>query len=153
MKHLKKTIIVFIVALTACGGLTDNRADLVKQALSERVSKESEGAMSLSSFKKTNAVEQEFAGMKAYVVEFEAVIKIEKECWKAGNGISGYFDNYRVRLTAPQGGWDSYDMGNPKHFAAGEEITFKGEGTLVKKENGWEVDKGSVHVQDGAFKR
>lgn len=152
MKLLVQTSILLLILLSSCG-LTDNRTDMVKQKLSEQITSQSEGAISLASFTKTNAIEQDLGGMKAYTVEFDAVLKIEKECWKAGNAFSGYFDNYVVRLTEPRGGWDSYDMGVPKHFAAGDQIAFKGKGILIKKENGWEVDEGSIHLQDGVFKR
>ena len=128
--------------------LPDNRPDLVKQKLSNKITQESKGAVTLVSFTKTNGMEQSATGIQAYELEFNANIRFEKECLKGGNAFEGYFQNFRVIFHEPKG-WEAYEMSNPVKFKKDQNVQLTGKATLVKKDNGWEVE--NLKIKSGIF--
>jgi hypothetical protein len=113
---------------------TDERAAFAQKDFQEAVSK-SNGAIKVDWFKKTNGYEQNAAGMEFYILEWDASVTIQKECWKVANPIFGNWQNFYV-LSKPS---DPMSYNKPLHFTPGTTILLSGEYTLQKKENGWEV--------------
>jgi hypothetical protein len=112
----------------------DERTALAQSNFEQAVSK-SNGAIKLDWFKKTNGYEQNAGGMELYVLEWDASVTIQKECWKVANPIFGNWLNFYV-LSSPS---DPMSYNKPLHFTAGTTILLSGEYTLQKTENGWRV--------------
>ena len=104
--------------------------------LKKRIVEESQGAISLVSFTKTNGLKKEIYGVVYYTMEYSVVIRFERECWKAGNGFVGWFSDFRV-LNAEPTGWDAWMAGDTKHFVAGDQVSLDGKLDFEKAEKGW----------------
>lgn len=113
---------------------TDERAAITQKDFQEAVSK-SNGAIKLDWFKKTNGYEQNAAGMEFYVLEWDASLTVQKECWKVANPIFGNWQNFYVLST----GRDPMSYNKPAHFTPGTKLLLSGQYTLQNTENGWRV--------------
>jgi hypothetical protein len=123
------------VALASCQLLGDERVAVTKTFLERRVTNESGGAFTLTSFNKINGTEQDLGGMKAYELEFTCAVTAEKDCWKVGS-----FSAYSSHPTYDQ-------VTNPyeaQQIKKGTRVPFRGKATLVKKDNGWSVEEMSL---------
>jgi hypothetical protein len=145
MKNLIFPIVItFLVIMTNSCRLTDDRESKVREFLSERITSESQGALKLETFTKTNGYEQDGMGMKMYVLGWQADILTQKEIWKGGNPLEGYWQSFGVMSKKP-GFWDSYIAGgSTKHFGIDAKIRLTGESNLMKTEQGWRVEGLSV---------
>jgi hypothetical protein len=115
----------------------DDRAQAVNAVLEQAVISQSRGALTLSSFRKTNGYEQEVT--KMYVLEWQAEIVFQQEGYKMGNFFVGYWQDFRVLQQQP-GTLDSIGM-SPKHFNKGARIRLAGDSTFRKTEQGWRLER------------
>ncbi len=106
-----------------------------KNLLESMIRNQSNGAISLESFDK---VDGKIVNINVYQLFFTATIIINEEIWKPGNAVEGWFHNFTVLKSQPQG-WDSYLAGDPKNYKKGQRIKIKGKSTLEKREKGWTV--------------
>ena len=114
----------------------DDREQTVNAVLRQAVISQSRGALTLSSFQKTNGYEQEVT--KMYVLEWQAEILFEQEGYKMGNGFVGYWQDFRILQQRP-GTLDSIGM-SPIHFNKGARIRLTGDSTFRKTEQGWRLE-------------
>lgn len=112
----------------------------VNAGLRYRVVAESDGALSLASFRKTNGYEK---GFGLYVIEWQGEVIFEQAGYKPGNAIVGYWENFRVLQQQP-GSLDSVVMGKTIHFNKGERVRLTGDAVLRKTEQGWRLEGLSV---------
>ncbi|MDX6527964.1 MAG: hypothetical protein QOH41_254 [Blastocatellia bacterium] len=115
----------------------DDREQTVNAVLRQAVMAQSRGALSLSSFQKTNGYEQDVT--KMYVLEWQAEILFEQAGYKAGNAFVGYWQDFRVLQQQP-GTLDSLVVGNTIHFNKGARIRLTGDSTFRKTEQGWRLE-------------
>jgi hypothetical protein len=110
--------------------------------LRQKVTSESGGNLSLTGFRKTNGYEQ---GYGIYVIEWQAEILFQQECWKPGDIFEGYWQNFSVLERQPQG-LESVivGVGTAKHYDKGTTIRLTGNATLRKTEQGWRIEGFSV---------
>ena len=131
--------ILSLVLINSCG-LTDNRESKVHDYLQQRVTSESQAALRLDNFKKINGYDQNIAGMKRYIIEWQADISTQQEIWKSGNFLAGYWSDFGVMHKQP-GSMDELMMASSsKHFNAGTKIRLTGDCYLQKTEQGWRVE-------------
>ena len=116
---------------------TDDREQTVNAVLRQAVIAQSRGALSVSSFQKTNGYEQDVT--KMYVLEWQAEIVFEQAGYKAGNAFVGYWQDFRVLQQQP-GTLDSLVVGNTIHFNKGTRIRLTGDSTFRKTEQGWRLE-------------
>lgn len=115
----------------------DDREQTVHAVLRQAVMAQSRGALSLSSFQKTNGYEQEVT--KMYVLEWQAEILFQQEGHKMGNGFVGYWQDFRILQQQP-GTLESIGM-SPRHFNKGARIRLTGDSTFRKTEQGWRLER------------
>lgn len=143
-------LLVLAVSLISCASLTsDERQDLVKQKLTDKLQRESKGVLTLESFTMTNGTEWEQFGVKAYKMDFTAVITPTSFCIVPGDAFAGYFRTFHVVLKEPTDGWGRTELANAKRVSAGQKIQLTGTTTLVKRDNGWEA--GEVEIKGYTF--
>jgi len=131
-------------AISNACSLADHRPAKVRDYLTARVTSESGGALALHAFTKTNGYQQELMGMKMYVLEWQVEIEFQREAWKAGNALVGYWDNFGLTLEKP-GFWQSFGMASaPKLFEKGTRVRLGGQSTLLKTDQGWRVESSDV---------
>jgi hypothetical protein len=116
---------------------SDDRVPIVNAVLRQAVISQSGGALSLSSFEKTNGYEQDVT--KMYVLEWQAEILFQQEGYKAGDAIIGYWQNFRVLQQQPSA-LDSLIVGNTIHFNKGARVRLTGDSVLRKTEQGWRIE-------------
>jgi hypothetical protein len=106
-----------------------------------RVVAESDGALSLASFRKTNGYEK---GFGLYVIEWQAEVMFEQAGYKPGNTIIGYWQDFRVLEQQPRGLDAAIGGGNTIHFNKGQQVRLTGDSVLRKTEQGWRLEGLSV---------
>ncbi|MBS1683225.1 MAG: hypothetical protein JSS76_00615 [Bacteroidetes bacterium] len=129
--------LVFLLLLQSC---KDSRPDVLVKYVKERVNNESEGAFDVSGIGNINGVEQNIGGSIKYEIDFTMTLVPHRTCWKNGNAFQGYWDDFTVADKIPDG-WEGRNWANAKQLTAGSFIQLKGKATMVKKSNGWEVEK------------
>lgn len=145
---MKKSILTIFIGLilsliSSCGTKVDNELK-VHDYLEQKVNSESQGSIKLNNLTKTNGYDQEVMGMKMYILEWSADVLVQREIWKAGNNIEGYWQNFSVTFEKP-GFWDAYASVNiPMHLGVGALIHLTGESKLHKTEQGWIVKELSI---------
>jgi len=112
----------------------------VNAGLRYRVVAESDSALSLASFHKTNGYEK---GFGLYVIEWQAEVMFEQAGYKPGNAIIGYWQDFRVLQQQP-GTLDSLVVGDTIHFNKGARVRLTGDSVLRKTEQGWRLEGLSV---------
>lgn len=117
--------------------LADDREQTVNAVLRQAIISQSRGALTLSSFQKTNGYEQEVT--KMYVLEWQAEIVFQQAGYKAGNAFIGYWQNFQVLQQQPNA-LDSLVVGNTIHFNKGARIRLTGNSTFRKTEQGWRLE-------------
>ena len=148
------TVIFFLTLLSSCSGL-DGRVKQAKDELASRIKTESNGAIELIEFQKTdggdnNAKILDFnAPSKEYTFDFSATIKYQKDCYKSVNPALHDWE-YSSFFTLPQKpeGWESFLDGNPIKYRKGDVVELDGQATFVKNENKWllkQVEVQSAH--------
>jgi hypothetical protein len=122
---------------------TDEKVAVAQKDFERRVGK-SNGAIKIDRFAKTNGYDQDFMGMKLYVLEWETTVSVQKEIWKNFNIVEGHWSDFGVLTKKP-----SYDpfSAAPTHFGAGATIRLTGKYTLQKKDNGWEATEYKVSTE------
>lgn len=134
-------IAIVLAVCFSCSALgADERESKARKYLLERVAAESQGAFKLLSVTKTNGYEGE---QRLYVLEWEARLSVEKEVWKPGDAIGGYWNNFGVLLREPAG-LDTLLAGAAKHLERGSRITLTGNCAMRKTDNGWRVESFEV---------
>jgi hypothetical protein len=116
----------------------------VSAALKYRVTVESNGALSVASFRKTNGYD---SGNGLYVVEWQAEVLFEQEGYKAGNAIIGYWEDFRVLRQQPSN-LDAIVVGNTIHFDKGVRVRLTGDSALRKTEQGWRSERLTVKTAE-----
>lgn len=114
---------------------------VVSAYLRSRVTSESEGALSLSSFRKTNGYEKDYG---TYVIEWQGEISVLRDLWKGDNftlGL-GYFQNFFVRPDTER----LYGQ-EPLNFFKGARIALTGDSLLRKTEKGWRLEKLKIKTE------
>ncbi len=114
----------------------DEREQSVNAIVRQAVISQSRGALSLSSFQKTNGYEDQLT--KMYILEWQAEIVFQQEGYKMGNSFEGYWKDFRVLQQQP-GPLESIGM-NPLHFNKGARIRLSGDSTFRKTEQGWRLE-------------
>lgn len=113
----------------------------VNAGLRLRVVAESDGALSLAIFRKTNGYEK---GFGLYVIEWQAEVMFEQAGYKPGNAIIGYWQDFRVLEQQPRGLDAAVGGGNTVHFDKGQRVRLTGDSMLRKTEQGWRLEGLSV---------
>lgn len=116
---------------------TDERIAKASATFENQVNSESNGRIRLENFTKTDGYEAEISGAKYYTLEFDAIIVIEKESWKAYDLIDGYWSNFYVKSSSKKKSAFEPDL---TRFEAGSRIDLSGEYHFMKTENGWRVN-------------
>jgi hypothetical protein len=143
-KLIYAIVSVLVLTLINSCGLTDSKESNVHEYLKQKVISESQGALKLENFKKTNGYEQNILEIKGYIIEWQADISTQQEIWKSGNFLAGYWSNFGVRTKQP-GSMDEMMMASSsKHFNKGAKIRLTGDSYLQKTEQGWRVEELSV---------
>lgn len=140
---ISNTIRIFIsfFIVTSCQ-VEDNRVQDAKEELNKMISY-SEGSVELLDFNKTNSIEGEMMGIKTYVLEWEASIKIVNDIWKSGDIIEGYWNDFHVLKQKP-GGYEGFLAGAPKHYSKDTKILLNGNSTFEKTEKGWRLTHSEI---------
>jgi len=120
----------------------DDRIAVAQKDFIERVAK-SNGAVKFEEFTKTDGYEQDFMGMKIYMLEWKATVSVERTIYKSGDGIMGYWQDFHVMNSAKE--QNPFFPG--KRFDAGKKIYLTGQYSLQKTENGWRVEGYEVKRQ------
>jgi len=123
----------------------------VNAGLRYRVAAESDGALSLTSFRKTNGYEKAFG---LYVIEWQAEVMFEQAGYKSGNAFVGYWQDFRVLEQQPRGLDAVIGGGNTIHFNKGQRVLLTGDSVLRKTEQGWRLEELSVktaHLIEGSI--
>lgn len=102
-----------------------------------RVTSESGGALVPKGFRKTNGYEQ---GYGLYVIEWQAEILFQQDCWKPGNMFEGYWQNFGVVQRQPGTDFSAAFVGGPLLYKQGTTIRLTGNATLRKTERGWRIE-------------
>jgi hypothetical protein len=135
-----------MLILTA--GCTSARptAALVGAYLQQKLAAESQGALTLADYKKSNGYSQDVGGMKLYVLEWQARLLVQQDAWKAGNGLIGYWNDFSVMTTKP-GYWESFGAASvPTLLKSGTTIRLTGRSTALKTEQGWRIQEFKVET-------
>ena len=136
---MRSTLIIASFTVVACG-LVDRRESIVRESLTQRMASESEGALTLAQFQKTNGYDQQAQGLQLYVLEWQGDIIVQREVWKGGDALAGYWRDFSALPGRPAG-----FSGNAwKHFSKGAIIHFIGDATLLKTDKGWRVQQIAV---------
>lgn len=106
----------------------------IRSHLEQRLASESQGALALEAFEKTNGYEQELTHF--YVVEWQADIRFDRQGWKPGDAIGGYWNDFQVMPA--QGGFMS---GSWIHFDQGARVRLTGTCTGRRTEKGWRLQE------------
>jgi len=130
---------LYVTALFAClWGCADNREPLARQHLEAQVTANSNGALTLLAFKKTNGFNQERDGMKLYTLEWEAQLQAQANGWKAG------WSDFRLPSSRPNA-LEAAVMGvSTHHILKGATAVLLGKSTLQKADRGWRVMEATV---------
>ncbi len=139
-KFIYVFISLFVMILINSCGLTNTREAQVHDFLQQKVTSESQGALKLDNFKKINGYDQNIAGMKRYIIEWQADISTQQEIWKGGNFLVGYWSDFRVMAKQPSSMDELMMASSSKHFNTGTKIRLTGNSYLQKTEQGWRVE-------------
>lgn len=128
-------IAVFILLLTSCS--TKPSASDVETSLSERITSESNGNLSLIEFEQTNAVEQEVFGQARYTVQFKGKVHIENDCFMYVNksGMGSFFESFKTYESAPE--FIPSMMMTGVQCIKGNDVAFNDVVTYLETEEGW----------------
>ena len=136
---LQSCIVASILVSAGCSSRPSD--DNGKQAIQERINKESQGRIRLNEFRKTNGVAGELAGMKVYKMEFEARIEFTSVCkWLTGGPLItsiGFATTPAIVGGNSLGQFLEDTVNAGQIVAQGQEVIISGEIHFVKKENGW----------------
>jgi hypothetical protein len=130
------TLAVLLLAGTAC---SDAREALVRQHMADEIAKQSDGALALTQFAKTNGVERVLGGEKLYSLEWTADVTVQEDVWKGGNAIEGYWSSFSVMRAQPDMWGNLLTGGNAREYVKGATVTLIGEAQLQLADNGWRV--------------
>ena len=111
--------------------------DLVKTYLTNKVDKESFGAIKLVRFKKTDGVRRTEAGQGWYDMHFTISIEPTRDIWKAGRTCWYDFGAYTTKPI----GWDEHVNGGTLAFAANQMIKLTGVAQCLQIGEKWVVDR------------
>lgn len=115
----------------------DDRGTIVRSHLERRVGPESNNALALESFAKTNGYDQEMTHL--YMLEWQAEIRFVQQGWKPGDAIGGYWNDFQV-LPARSG----FLTGSWEHFNQGTRVRLRGTAALRRTEQGWRIEEFTV---------
>ena len=101
LKTLKLLTSISCFLVISCS-TNDDMVDKVKQKLSDEIMSQSNNSIVLSSIEKLDGNDMEINSAKYYDMDIKAVIKFQKEVWKAGNSVDGYFSNFSIMEQKPQ---------------------------------------------------
>jgi hypothetical protein len=90
------------------------------------------GAVTLDQFTKTNGYDQDYSGMKMYVLEWQATFTVQRELWKIWNMLEGNWHDFDVTITPA----NNQSFQQLTHFPAGKKVHLTGKYTLLKTDNG-----------------
>ncbi len=133
----------FILILASCSSkpdLTD-----VENSLSDRITSESNGNLTLIEFEQTNAVEREVFGQASYTIQFKGKVRVENDCFMYVNksGTGPFFESFKTYNDAPEFIPSMMKVG--VQCPKGEEIEFTDKVTYAETEEGWiEVEATSL---------
>lgn len=106
-------------------------------SLSDRITSESNGNLTLIEFEQTNAVEREVFGQASYTIQFRGKVRVENDCFmyvnKSGNG--SFFESFKTYKDAPEFIPSMMKVG--VRCPKGEEIEFTDKVTYAETEEGW----------------
>ena len=122
----------------------------VNTYLHNRVESQSEGALSLLSFKKTNGYQQDYG---VYVIEWQAVVTATKGCFKLGDPFEGLWRDFAVTYRST-GDLEKL-IESTLRLNKGTTIRLTGTSTQRTTEKGWrienfKVDRSQVLVSGGS---
>ena len=136
--NLKKSTILIILSLlilTSCSGKPDSSD--AETSLSERISTESNGNLTLIDFQQTNAVDREVFGQASYTIQYKATVRVEKDCFMYVNksGMGSFFESFETYDESPE--FIPSLMMQAVKCSKGEEVDFVDDVTYVETEEGW----------------
>lgn len=132
--------LLLLVLLASGCGRADNRESIVRDYLTQKAVDESHGAIMLQTFQKTNGYDQQAQGLKLYIMEWQVEVSVQREAWKGGDAIAGYWQDF----TAAPGRPDGFMAASWKRFKKGASVRLTGQSTLLKTDNGWRVEESEV---------
>lgn len=139
------SLVTFVLSSINSCSFIDNKESKVQDYLQDKVVSESQGAIKLENLKKINGYKQDVLGMKMYVIEWSANILVQKEIWKVGNNIEGYWQSFSVTVEEPDFLNAYANVNAPMHLGTGALINITGEAQLHKTEQGWRVEELNVN--------
>lgn len=140
MKSTRFILSLFaIVALSACGGPPTESDG--RKILEAKIQSQSNGLIKLVSFEKTNGVQMEHMGMKAYMMDFQAEIEFLDDCMWDGSAPSIFAGSFNAVRDQPSGN-DSLSPAYAGKQKATKGQRHKGPGIFIfkKSEQGWSAD-------------
>lgn len=137
MKSNFFTIVISFSLLFLMSCSSKPSASDVEESLSERITEESNGNLSLDDFEQTNAVENEVLGQATYTIQFKGKVRVEKDCFMYVNksGMGSFFESFKTYENAPE--FIPSMMMTGVRCPKGEEIEFIDKVIYVETEEGW----------------
>ncbi len=117
----------------------------VERILGGIAGEQSQGVISLASFRKTNGLSSIRDGVPVYTMDFEATLRFSNDCIWVGIGFLPIELTFQVaRIERPKPGaspWDSIQVEPGPRVKSGGMFFINGTITLDKTEKGWRVDR------------
>jgi|ERR1043166_5532311 len=113
-----------------------------RAALDQKIRNQSRGLIRLASFQKTNGMEQNFGGMRAYQMDYTADIEFVNDCmWSGGNSLEGWSGDFVAQSGQQSGGLDGFlSLSQGMQQARrGQHQRISGQFHFVKTEQGWRL--------------
>lgn len=115
----------------------DEKYLTAKDAFKQKAQTESGGAITMSTFGKTDGYESELRGTKLYTLEWTSILYIQRPIWKSGNGIEGFWMTFAVIEEEPTGEYDKFGHEFKKYDSG--PISMSGDCRMKQTDNGWRV--------------
>lgn len=144
-------LVVLGVMVVSIPGCANTPAEVDGRSLFEsRISKDSNGLISLISFTKRDGLRRSANGMDLYVLEYEAEISFSDDCIWGGIGFNGWNGSFRAKRGQPDVFSALSNIGSLRGEKGGRR-RLDGSITFVKSENGWRAEtvQGDVTVVNG----
>lgn len=142
--------LILFSTIYACSAF-DDRPEQAKQKLEKRITEESQGAIKLLSFEKTDGIERDMVEFKDYMMDFKGVVEIQRDCYKYYISFSErLFDNFQVNPEKVNDPMVNFFGVEEVAFKKGERLEISGRAAFINRGNGWET--GVVKVTEAGRK-
>ncbi len=130
--------ILLTVVIQSCS--LDNKPELAKNELENRINNQSNGMIKLLSLEKTDGKENNFMGYKSYEMDFKVTIEYQKDCYKSIGVGNWLYTDFVTEETKPTDPW-SYVLGaQVVYLPKGKKVEIYGVAGYEQKESGWQLN-------------